>query len=261
MNNKNLYLSIATFIVAFLFLLSSNSSFFTKLEGEINTASIKVIKPINDFFTKTINIFYDYDSVEKLKKRNLQLGNQVAQLEVENIALQEKISLLESFSKINTDAFRTKEIIAANVVLKDPAPGRNIIQLNRGIKDGIESGLVVVSQSGSLIGIINDVYEDYANAIIINDSNSSVPVFLQNNNISGALVSDGINIFIDYVDILSNITIGDNVLTSSLGNIVPAGIPIGRIYEVNKSDELFLTIKIEPFENINDINKVNILRD
>ena len=38
----------------------------------------------------------------------------------------------------------------------------------------------------------------------------------------------------DYVDALENITVGDNVLTSSLGNIVPAGIPIGRVYQVKK---------------------------
>jgi rod shape-determining protein MreC len=261
MNNKNLYLVIGTFFIAFLFLLSSNNSFFTKLEGEINTQSAKIITPVNNFFSKTINIFYDYDSVEKLKKRNLQLNNKNTELEVTNIALQEKISLLESYSKINTDTFAAREIIAANVTFKDPALGRSIIQLNRGLKNGIESGLIVVSQSGSLIGIIDDVYENYSNVIVINDINSVVPVFLQTSKISGALISDGNNIFIDYVDILSNITIGDNVLTSSLGNIVPAGIPIGRIYEVNKSDDLFLTIKIEPFENINNINKVNILKD
>lgn len=261
MNNKNLYLVITTFFIAFIFLLFSNNSFFTKLEGEINTQSTKLINPVNNFFTNTINIFYDYDSVEKLKKRNLQLSNKNTELEVTNIALQEKISLLESYSKINTDTFETREIIAANVTFKDPALGRSIIQLNIGVKNGIESGLVVVSQSGSLIGIIDDVYKDYSNVIVINDINSVVPVFLQTSKISGALISDGNNIFIDYVDILSNINIGDNVLTSSLGNIVPAGIPIGRIYEVDKSNDLFLTIKIEPFENINNITKVNVLKD
>jgi len=261
MNNKNLYLIIVTFLIAFFFLLSSNNPFFTKLEGEINTQSTKVIGPINNFFTKTINVFYDYDSVDKLKKRNLQLSSQNTELEVLNIALQEKISLLESFSKINTDTFATKEIIAADISLKDPALGRSIIQLNRGNKDGIESDLVVVSQSGSLIGIINDVYEDYSNVILIDDITSTIPVFLQTSKISGALISDGDNIFMDYVDALENITVGDNVLTSSLGNVVPAGIPIGRVYQVNKTNELFLTIKIESFEKIKNINKVNVIKD
>ena len=94
MNNKNLYLVIVTFFIAFFFLLSSSNSLFTKLEGEMNTQSTKVIAPINNFFTKTINVFYDYDSVEKLKKRNLQLSSQNAELEVLNITLQEKISLI-----------------------------------------------------------------------------------------------------------------------------------------------------------------------
>ncbi len=261
MNNKNLYLVSATFLIALIFLLSSNNSFSTKLEGEINTQSTRIISPINNFFTKTINIFYDYDSVDKLKKRNLELRNKNSELEISNIALQEKISLLESFSKINTEAFGEKEIIAANVIFQDPAIGRSIIQVNRGLKDGIQSNLVVVSQSGSLIGVIDDVYENYANVILINDINSVIPVFLQISKISGALISDGSNIFIDYIDASANITIGDNVLTSSLGSIVPAGIPIGRIYEINKADELFLTIKIETFEKINNINIVNILKD
>ena len=93
MNNKNLYLVSATFLIALIFLLSSNNSFSTKLEGEINTQSTRVISPINNFFTKTINIFYDYDSVDKLKKRNLELRNKNSELEISNIALQEKISL------------------------------------------------------------------------------------------------------------------------------------------------------------------------
>ncbi len=261
MNNKNLYLVIVTFFIAFFFLLSSNNSLFTKLEGEINTQSTKVIAPINNFITKTINVFYDYDSVEKLKKRNLQLSSKNTELEVLNITLQEKISLLESFSKINTDTFSTKEIIAADISLKDPALGRSIIQLNRGSKDGIESELVVVSQSGSLIGVIDDVYEDYSNVILIDDITSTIPVFLQTSKISGALISDGDNIFMEYVDTLANVTVGDNVLTSSLGNVVPAGIPIGRVYQVKKTDELFLTIKIESFEKIKNINKVNVIKD
>ena len=65
----------------------------------------------------------------------------------------------------------------------------------------------------------------------------------------------------DYVDALENITVGDNVLTSSLGNIVPAGISIGRVYQVKKTNELFLTIKIESFEKIKNINKVNVIKD
>ena len=161
MNNKNLYLVIAIFFLSLFFLWSSNNTLFKNIEGRIASKSIKLIEPIDNFSSKIINMIYDYDSVEKLKERNIALSQKNTNLEVVNIQLQEKISLLESFSKINTETFATKEIIAANVIFKDPALGRNIIQVNRGNKHEIETGLAVVGLSGSLIGIISEVYDDF----------------------------------------------------------------------------------------------------
>lgn len=261
MKNKKIFIIAAIFILSLASLWSSNLSFTKSFEGSISDKSTNFIKPLTDFFYSITDPITSYNKIDDIKAGNIELRSKIAELEVSNIQLQEKISLLESFTNINSSQFESKSIVTANVIIKDLMFNRKILQLDRGSKNDVTTGMVVVGQSGALVGIITSLYEDYSYVTLINDAKSSVPIFLQSTQQTGALQGNNGPINIDFISADNSIKTGESIITSSLGNIIPAGIPVGRIYEIDDASELFLTITVEPFEDLNNITIVNIIKD
>lgn len=260
MKNKKIYITTIVFILSLMSLWSSNLPFTKSIEGTISDTSTKFIVPLTNFFSSISNPITNYQKIDKIKIKNVALKSKIAELEVHNIELQEKISLLESFTKIDSSQFKNKAIISANVIIADIMLNRKILQLNQGAKNEVAIGMVVVGQSGALVGIITSLYENYSYVTLINDNKSSVPVFLQSAKKAGALQGGNDSLNIGFISADYTVKPGDNIITSSLGNTLPSGIPVGRVYEVNKN-ELFLTIVVEPFEDLNNLTSVNIIKD
>ena len=199
MKNKKIYIIAIIFILSLVSLWSSNLSFTKSIEGTISDNSTKFIAPLSNLFSSVSNPIINYQKIDKIKIRNIELISKIAELEVNNIQLQEKISLLESFTKINSSQFQSKAIIPANVIIEDLMLNRKMLQLNQGAKNEVALGMVVLGQSGALVGIITSLYENYSYVTLINDTKSSIPVFLQLAKQAGALNGNNDYLNIDFI--------------------------------------------------------------
>lgn len=65
-------------------------------------------------------------------------------------------------------------LLAANVIAEDPSPLKRMIAIDRGIADGIDEGMVVLSGQGTLVGTVARAYESFAWIRLITDPDSSV---------------------------------------------------------------------------------------
>ena len=79
-------------------------------------------------------------------------------------------------------------LLAANVIAEDPSPLKRMIAIDRGISDGIDEGMVVLSGQGTLVGTVARAYESFAWIRLVTDPDSSVNAQV---NVAGAQPDTG----------------------------------------------------------------------
>ncbi|MGB5867516.1 MAG: rod shape-determining protein MreC [Arcobacteraceae bacterium] len=93
--------------------------------------------------------------------------------------------------------------------------------------DGFSAG-IVVNKSDSSVAYLNE------------NSKCNYTVFIGKNNVPGitsGILDDG-QLLIKYVPIWQNISIGDEVITSSMDSIFPFGIKVGKVTNIDIQDNI-----------------------
>ena len=162
-------------------------------------------------------------------KENQKLKNEIDKLNINKL----NIIYLENENK------RLKEIVGENLNISDGIVSRVLIDkdgkflksiiLNKGSKDGIKKGMVVLEKS-YLVGQVIEVNYTTSRAILISDLNSNIPVIVEPGSYQSILGGTGK----DYGKIKylkDEIELNDNsvVYTSGSGGNFRAGLPIGMI--------------------------------
>ena len=156
-------------------------------------------------------------------------------LEKDNIRLREILNLQES-SNSNT-------ISAAVISRKTGSWWRQII-LNKGSKDGVEIGSVVMGPGG-LLGRINSTSSYTSTVKLLTSPESKIGVLVDRTQINGLLIGSGD----DYPNLIlyskdADIKVGDYVSSSPASTLLPPNIPIGIIQSVDEPFKGKVTAKI-----------------
>ena len=198
----------------------------------------------------------------ELRTRNAELELEVAQLQQEIIALQEQVAEAQILASLLNYARSQPEnrYLAANIVGKDTSPFIRSVWMDSGSDSGIRKGMPVVTERG-LVGRVAEVFANSARIQLITDPEITVNVRLQNSRADGALAPQlNGEIWVDLIDQDVDVSSGELVLTSGLGGIYPADIPMGQVISVRKRDyELFQQVVIQPSVAIDDLEIVLII--
>jgi len=147
--------------------------------------------------------------------------------------LSQKINILENikYKKLIDDYFIGENETVAKVLIDKQSPFLRSIILNKGSKNNIKLGMVVLDE-GYLVGKIVEVNFFTSRVLLISDINSKIPVSLQPGDIqaimSGKDKQEGV---LQYVRNKNLLEIDEEiqVLTSGAGGLFKSGIPIGEI--------------------------------
>ena len=147
--------------------------------------------------------------------------------------LSQKINKLENikYKKLIDDYFIGENETVAKVLIDKQSPFLRSIILNKGSKNNIKLGMVVLDE-GYLVGKVVEVNFFTSRALLISDINSKIPVSLQPGDIqaimSGKDKQKGV---LQYVRNKNLLEIDEEiqVLTSGAGGLFKSGIPIGEI--------------------------------
>ncbi|MCM3742141.1 rod shape-determining protein MreC [Oceanobacillus luteolus] len=272
--NKRLFIFLIGFIllvmlVGYTYRERLNITFAEELINDtVGWIQSAVHIPVNFTVDVVSNIqeFKDtYEENQILKEQLSQyrsLVYEVQEVRKENEELRDVLNLLES------DSIRSHEAIQAIVIARSPERWLEQVTINKGKKHGVQANMLVMTADG-MIGKIQSA-SNYTSRVKL------VTGFDQFNRIS-AMVSreDARNIFgmIEGFDEETNSLLfriieesekdleeGDLVLSSGMGGVFPAGVPIGTVKEVT-SDQYGLTqiALVEPSADLYDINNVIIL--
>ena len=180
---------------------------------------------------------------ESLIKSNL--------LNKDNIRLREILSLQQSSNNDN--------ISAAVISRKTGGWWRQII-LNKGSKDGVEIGNIVIGPGG-LLGRVKNTSLFTSSVTLITSPESKLGVWVDRIQINGLLVGLGD----DYPSLIlyskdADIKVGDFVSSSPASTLLPPNIPIGIVQSIDETLKSKKTAKISLLAKPHVIDWVQILK-
>lgn len=134
------------------------------------------------------------------------------------------------------------------------------ISLDKGSNNKVRKGDAVITSGNILVGRVNNVYDNRSEVVLVNNSESRIPVFLQESRSQGVVKGEhGTEIVLDFVPIGSEIKEGEKVMSLGMENI-PAGLLIGEVQSVNHSPgDLFKKATVRPLTRFTNIDRVFIV--
>src|SRR3990172_2176290 len=159
------------------------------------------------------------------------------------------------------------QLIAADVIAQAPSGLKRALAINRGSTDGLDEGIVVLSQDGSLVGTVSLVYDHFAWLRLITDPNSAVNIAVQPQGEEAAAAARGIalgdlrsGVAVEMLPTEAEIKQGDLVTTSGLGGNYPRALLLGTIKTVvAKPQAPSKSAVLEPAANLSALDTVFIV--
>jgi len=137
----------------------------TPLESRLRDAA----RPVDDFFKG----FTDRGDIVR---ENKDLRDQIEKLQNAVASQQnaeQRVRELEDALKVK-QARPEDQLLVANVMSEDTSGLKRMIAIDRGSKDGLDEGMVVLSRSGSLVGTVSRAFNDFSWVQLVTDPDSSV---------------------------------------------------------------------------------------
>ena len=193
----------------------------------------------------------------------------VASLRAENVRLQAENDLLQRWrrraeilesenqqlrSVTGTVSDKNRSLITARAVTAPGGSFAHTILIAIGDESGIAAGDPVVTSNG-LVGIVYEVGRAYARVLMISDINARIPVMLASSSWPGLTIGrNGEYLELAFLPAEARPEVGELVLTSGHGGILPAGLAVGRVDQVDGDN-----IRVRPAVEFRKLGYVSIL--
>jgi len=255
-------------ILVLLFLMFSHHE-KSRPWNPIEKVAVEITAPFQKLFTNAFNatrkMWYRYFDLVNTHKQNLLLRDEIYSLKAENYFYKERLATYQRLEKLfQLTDITEKKVTAAQVIGWDPSGLFNAVIIDKGWTSDLTVNMPVINADG-VVGRIISVSKNFSKVLLLIDQNSAVDCVTQRSRASGivkGLSSKTITYepSMNYVSKLSDIEVGDEVITSGIGGIFPKGIPVGQVIDVKTPpDELFMEVKIKPSADFSRLEEVLVI--
>lgn len=186
-------------------------------------------------------------------------------LALENLALRQELerhrAAAEAAEAIDSVHIGSKySYILARVVKNSTNRQHNFIIINRGRKDGVESGMGVVTDNG-VVGVVNAVQDNYAQVISFLSTDQRISAKIAGNGTFGPLAWRGNSIKqarMSEIPEHTEVHPGDTILTSGYSAIYPPDIPLGTVTKIFDNG-VSIDINVELFQDFGALQHVYVV--
>ena len=216
--------------------------------SSVLSAPEKIFKNLNYEIKDHVNL-YTYS--KKLEKELNQFKSKKISLDIlqfENQKLREQLD----------DYLVSTEVIFSKIIIDNKSPYLRSFIINKGSKDGIKNGMVVLDQK-YLVGKVIEVNFATSRVLLLSDINSNIPITISPGNLLAIATGTGKNQakvnFLKKIhfDKISNESL---VYTSGTGGLIKSGVPVGKISNFDpNTDE---NINIEFFSDFSQLQYVSV---
>ena len=229
--------------------------FLTPIQGFVTNVSgwtrdrIVFFTTLNYIDQENARLRYENDLL-RMENARLRL------IEQENIKLSELLELSQKYPHLDT--------VGAEVIAKNPGNLHSNFIINKGRRDGVYSNMVVIAPGGVVGRIVESGYTYSMVRTIIDDMSSVSAKSARTGDIGIVrgdmrLMAEGLS-RMDLINIDADIILGDEIITSNLGEIFPPGLTIGIVQEIH-ADATGLTKHaiIKPLVNFRRLETVLVI--
>lgn len=189
-----------------------------------------------------------------LRVKNNELSAQIADLQTiknENKQLRQDLNFAQTQP--------TLKLQPATIINYSPIGLYQAITIDKGSQDGLKEGQVVVS-SGYAVGKIRQVSDSTAEVWLLANRNLLTPVLLTGTQTTGILQGDIGGLVVTNIPIDVPVKAGEDVVTSALDNLYPAGIAVGQVEQIlSHKEDIFQSVRVTSPININSLTTVFVV--
>jgi len=235
--NAKVFILIILLILAGILAAAHNRAASTGRPSFVEEVVLTIAKPfqsaasgIGDLFS---GIGKSLRTRRAIRAENERLREEVRRLNLEVIRLREEAAeaarLREAFSF--KESFPEK-LLAARIISREPSSWFVTATINRGSSSGVQPAQAVITPRG-LLGQVFSVSKNSAQIRALTDPQSGVGGMVQRSRAIGlCLGHDSDTIEMSELAKDADIAVGDIVVTSGTGGVIPKGVPIGRVIKV-----------------------------
>jgi len=168
----------------------------------------------------------------------------------------ERLKKLLDFKESNKSKF-----VPALVIARDPSGLNDTVIIDRGKKDKIEKGMVVISGSG-LAGRVIETGWRISRVLLITDYDSTFSGIVERTRDEGALSGNmRAGLTMKYLDLGCDVKKGDKIITSGLYGVFEKGILIGEVVSLEAdSTGLYMNAAVKPNVDIRKLEEVLVVK-
>jgi rod shape-determining protein MreC len=266
--HKKLFISIIIALCAASMFITItyqvNPTFVNNTVGFIFSPVSKVFVKSSDWVSGKLHTLFNLGYIAAENER---LREEAETLRIENSRLKqvdaenERLSALLEIDR----KYINYPKIGASVIGKDPGNWYNMFLIDKGAKDGIEKNMVVLG-AGGLVGRVFEAGYNYSKVISLIDDMSSISAKSARTEDVGFLKGDIYLMLegkcrMEFIDADAQMMAGDEIVTSHLSDIYPAGITIGYVTEIRLDGNGTKTAIVQPNIDFKHIETVLVLTE
>lgn len=239
-------LSLVLLLLAAFFILGLQLSKRDRLEA-IRAQVVDVLSPVLEVLGLPID--YAHTLASRLGGW-VSMADDNARLRAENIRLKnldDDVRVLRAENRylrkvLNVVPEPLIRKVTARVIGDASGVYNHSLLINAGSDDGIEIGMVALSDKG-VVGRIVSVEENSSRVLLLTDINSRLPVISEfSRERAMAQGSNGELLVLNYLPEDTHIKVGEQIITSGDGTYFPIGMGIGLVESMDDNE-----IKVRPF--------------
>ncbi|MFQ1062614.1 rod shape-determining protein MreC [Bordetella trematum] len=184
------------------------------------------VQRVDEWINAANRIRTENEALQRQRIELSQVATHAAQLAAENAQLRRLLGVTDTVGQPAT---------VVEVLYEPPNAFHQRLVFNKGSEAGIAPGMPVIDEGG-VVGQIVRVTPMTAEAAMVTDERVSIPVQVLRNGLR--LIAFGSNtpgvIEVRYLAANADLKAGDTIVTSGVGGLFPAGLPVARITAVER---------------------------
>ncbi len=205
-------------------------------------------------------VWSGYIGLRNLKAENEELKRQLA---ASQVAAQEQRALADrarGFQRLlELRDHLALATTAAEIIGAAASPDLRTLTIDKGTRDGLRPDMAVIAPEG-VVGRIVVPSARSAKVQLLIDRNAAAGVIVERTRAQGVVVGGGDDrLQMQYVSEVSDLAVGDVVVTSGIDTIYPKGLIVGRIEVVEKNGPAFKRIVVKPAVDFSRLEEVLVV--
>jgi rod shape-determining protein MreC len=221
--------------------------------AEVQRATSATLNGVRD-------VWYGYLALRGVRAENERLRRELASAQVEiqqQRAIADRTRSLESILLLqNSTELQTT---AAQIIGAAASPDFRTVTIDKGALQGIHTDMAVLGPKG-VVGRVVVTGPRASRVQLLVDRNAAAGALIERSRAQGVVVgaSDD-RLRLDYVSELSDVAVGDTVVTSGIDGIYPKGFVIGHVDAVEKTGVAYRTISVRPAMEFSTLEAVLVV--